>query len=51
MTSPHDDVVPNQMFHDLLDAVDEKCKVEDVERRRLASAQKAAVKSTSKRKH
>jgi hypothetical protein len=47
----HDDVVPNQMFHDLLEAVDEKCKVEDVERRRLAAAQKAAVKSTSKRKH
>ena len=46
-----DDIVPHEMFDVLLNAVDETCKVEDGERRRLAAAQKAAIKSTSKRKH
>lgn len=47
----HDDIVPSQMFDDLLEAVDAKCKVEHAERRRLATAMKSAIKPSSRRKH
>ena len=37
------DVIPHQMFDVLLEAVDEKCKVEDAQRRRLAAMEELAV--------
>jgi hypothetical protein len=41
----HDDVLPGQMIETLLEAMDAKCKVEDAERRRLATAKRSAIKS------
>jgi hypothetical protein len=46
-----DDVIPHEMWDAVAEAVDEKCKVEDAERRRVAAAKQAAVKPTSKRRH
>lgn len=44
----HIDLMPNEMWDALLDTVDEKCKVEDAERRRLAAAK---PRPSSKRRH
>jgi hypothetical protein len=45
------DVIPEGMWNAVVDAIEEKCKVEDAERRRLAAAQQAAVTPGSKRRH
>jgi hypothetical protein len=47
-----DDVLPHEAWDVVLDAVDEKCKAEDAERRRVAAAAKrAALSPKSKRQH
>lgn len=37
-----DDVLPHEAWDAVIDAVDEKCKAEDAERRRMATARRAA---------
>ena len=46
-----DGVLPDEVWDALLDVVDEKCKVEDAERRRMAMARRAARNPKSKSKH
>ena len=43
-----DDVLPNEVWDHILDAVDEKCKAEDAERRQSALEE---AKPKSKRRH
>jgi hypothetical protein len=45
-----DGVLPNEVWDSVLDAVDEKCKVEDAERRRAAT-QRATPGPRSRRRH
>jgi hypothetical protein len=44
-------VLTEEIWETVLDAIDEKCKAADAERRRVAAAQKAATSPTSKKKH
>jgi hypothetical protein len=44
-------VLTEEIWEAALDAIEEKCKAEDVERRRVATAERAAVRPTSKRRH
>jgi hypothetical protein len=47
-----DGILPDEVWDAVLDAVDEKCKVEDAERHRIATARRAARNSPkSKSKH
>ena len=46
-----DDIVPTEVWDVLLDAVDEKCKVEDAERRRIAAAKAASPAKPSRKRH
>jgi hypothetical protein len=46
-----DNILPNDVWDAVLDAVDERCKAEDAERRRAAAAQQAKVKPRSRKHH
>jgi hypothetical protein len=46
-----DDIIPTQVWDVLLDAVDDKCRAEDAERRRLAAAKAASPAKSSRRRH
>ena len=46
-----DDVLPHEVWDTVLDAVDEKCKLEDAERRRVAAALRQAELRPRSRKH
>jgi len=46
-----DDIIPTEVWDVLLDAVDDKCKVEDSERRRVAAAKATSPAKTSRRRH
>jgi hypothetical protein len=45
------DVLPHSTWDALLDAIDEKCKAEDAERRRMAAARAASPSKASRRRH
>jgi hypothetical protein len=45
-----DDIIPTEVWDVLLDAVDDKCRLEDAERRRVAAA-RAASPRPSRRRH
>src|SRR5262245_44168317 len=47
----HNDVLPFEMWDALLDAVDDKCRAEDAERRRVAAAKATSPTRTSRRRH
>jgi hypothetical protein len=47
----HDGVLPDKVWNAVLDAVDEKCKAEDAERRRVMAIRRAARSPKSKSKH
>jgi len=44
-----DDIIPTEVWDVLLDAVDDKCRIEDAERRRVAAARAASPKPTRRR--
>ena len=45
-----DDIIPTEVWDVLLDAVDDKCRAEDAERRRVAAA-RAASPNPSRKRH
>jgi hypothetical protein len=45
------DVLPHEVWDAVIDAIDNKCKAEDAERRRVADEKRAAATPTSKRRH
>jgi hypothetical protein len=45
------DVLPNEVWEAVMDAIDAKCKVEDAERRAAATARQAKLTPRSKRRH
>ena len=46
-----DDIIPTEVWDVLLDAVDDKCRVEDAERRRVAAARAALPAKRSRKRH
>ena len=46
-----DDIIPTEIWDVLLDAVDDKCRAEDAERRRIAAAKAASQARPSRRRH
>jgi hypothetical protein len=46
-----DDIIPTEVWDVLLDAVDDKCLVEDAERRRIAAARGTSPTKSSRRRH
>ena len=46
-----DDIIPTEVWDVLLDAVDEKCKAEDAERRRVAAARATSPARPSRKRH
>ena len=45
------DVLPNEVWEAVMDAIDAKCKVEDAERRAAAKGRQARLSPKSKRRH
>ena len=46
-----DDIIPTEVWDVLIDAVDDKCRAEDAERRRIAAAKATSLGKTSRRRH
>jgi hypothetical protein len=46
-----DDIIPTEVWDVLLDAVDDKCRAEDAERRRVAAARVTSPATPSRRRH
>ena len=46
-----DDIIPTEVWDVLLDAVDDKCRTEDAERRRVAAAKANSPAKPSRRRH
>ena len=46
-----DDIIPTEVWDVLLDAVDDKCRTEDAERRRIAAAKATSPAKPSRRRH
>jgi hypothetical protein len=46
-----DDIIPTEVWDTLLDAVDDKCKAEDAERRRVAALKATSPNRRSRSRH